>query len=979
MDTRNQNNLHCGFVNIQSVGNKTIEIRELIVEKSFDVLAIAETWLGVNDKAKIHDMTPSTHTFLHVPRANRRGGGVGIFINNEFQQIKLLAPQTFNTFESLAASFLVNGNLRHIFIVVYRPPQTSSVVFIEEFITYLEHFHDTDNIYICGDFNLRIDDVNDQHSKTFIDMMSAQQLLNKVHEPTSQSGHILDLVFCDSILARIHHLEVEPDFATSPCHKLITFMIEVRRNSKSRKSITYRNKTTLDSSILVDTVIEKICSEISSNCLHTLDTVRKVEDCLDCLVPLYTNTLRSEYENMCPVITKVIIEKDNTPWFNAQIMNAIKIRRHKEKIWRRVRTDQSRREYVSTKSLVNKLIRKRKCMYYKQKITEAGTDAKRLYSVLNNLTGKSCVKKLPDGHSDMDLANDFMKSFDGKIRNIVSSLEGAEQAHHVTYMPDIPYVGLTSFSEISIDALKTLLKNIKKTYCLRDPFPMSDVANGEDFLKLSSVLLKIVNLSVRDCVFPESEKLAIVKPTLKSKLDRQCLSSYRPVSNLSFLSKVIECVIHEQLMDYLSTINALPDNQSAYRKLHSTETALCSVTNDILCMMDEGKCGVLILLDLSAAFDTVVHDLLLEDLQIIGVRDRALQYLRNYLVNRSYCVQVGNSFSEQCQLNRGVPQGSVLGPVLFSIYTMELSFILKDFNVTFALYADDTQFYLTVNNILDTEITLTRIMGLIKRWMNKKQLKLNEGKTECLLVGKKCGLRRFNEVQCLHVNGTNIYLSDKVKNLGVLVDKYLSLNDQINEAVRVARYNLRNIAFIRKYLDEHSIKSLVQNHVIAKLDYCNSLYYNLPNYQLRKLQLTMNRAARMIKHVLPRDRITPVLIELHWLPVKARIIYKICVLTYQVMNTGMPAYLRKLLHPFEVGTGVVVRHAADEYRLNEPRCLSDVGFRAFRVCAPRLYNRLPVQVKASNNINLFKKRLKTFLFREAYDMSDMTVTEQYSV
>ena len=175
------------------------------------------------------------------------------------------------------------------------------------------------------------------------------------------------------------------------------------------------------------------------------------------------------------------------------------------------------------------------------------------------------------------------------------------------------------------------------------------------------------------------------------------------------------------------------------------------------------------------------------------------------------------------------------------------------------------------------------------------------------------------------------------------------------------------------------MKVLIQNDVIKKLDYCITLYYNLPKYQLRKLQLTMNRAARLIKHVSPRNRITPVLIALHWLPIKPRILYKICVLTHQVMITDEPVYLRNLLHPFAVGANVVVRHAADKYCLNEPRCYTDLGFRAFQVCAPRLYNRLPVQVKASNSIALFKKALKTFLFRDAYDLSDMTVTDHYVV
>lgn len=162
MDTRSQSNLICGFVNIQSVGNKTIEIRVLIVEKSFDILALAETWLSAHDKAKIHEMTSNTHLFT-CSQSKQGGGGVGILINNELPQIKLLSLPKFDTFESMAVSFLVNGNHKQIFVVVYRPPQTSRAVFIEEFTTYLEHFDNAkDSIFICGDFNFKID-VNDQH------------------------------------------------------------------------------------------------------------------------------------------------------------------------------------------------------------------------------------------------------------------------------------------------------------------------------------------------------------------------------------------------------------------------------------------------------------------------------------------------------------------------------------------------------------------------------------------------------------------------------------------------------------------------------------------------------------------------------------------------------------------------------------------------------------------------------------------------
>ena len=137
------------------------------------------------------------------------------------------------------------------------------------------------------------------------------------------------------------------------------------------------------------------------------------------------------------------------------------------------------------------------------------------------------------------------------------------------------------------------------------------------------------------------------------------------------MSKIIENVILNQLFDHLNAVQALPDSQSAYRRLYSTETTMCSVINDLLVLMDNGKCGVLILLDLSAAFDTVVHTLLLDDCRAIGIEGNALDYIQSYLENRTYCVQIGKSFSSVRHLERGIPQGSVLGPILFCIYTIE--------------------------------------------------------------------------------------------------------------------------------------------------------------------------------------------------------------------------------------------------------------------------------------------------------------------
>ena len=508
---------------------------------------------------------------------------------------------------------------------------------------------------------------------------------------------------------------------------------------------------------------------------------------------------------------------------------------------------------------------------------------------------------------------------------------------------------------------------------------MTDIEEASNFKEIMKVYHKIVNMSLTQAMFPVSEKFAYVKPTIEGKADHQCLNSYRPISNLSFLSKIIESVVHRQLMEHLEKIDVLPENQSAYRKNHSTESALCSVMNDLLKIIDSGKCGILILLDLSAAFDTVVHEFLLEDLVAIGVTEDALKWFESYLSGRKFCVAIAKEESESRQQIRGVPQGSVLGPTLFSIYTIELSWILSKHKVKFKFFADDTQFYFVVENEQLMVQKINNIMAEVKLWMDKKKLKLNEGKTECMMIGTRQALEKFNHFQKLHVNDTEIEMAKTVRNLGFIFDQQLTLRDNVQSIIRTANYHIRNIAFIKRYLDVDSLKMLVNNYVITRLDYCNSLYYELPVYLLKGIQRVFNKAARLIVNKPPWERITPVLIGLHWLPIKARITFKICVLTYLALNEGVPKYLKEYLVSFSIDSKMVLRHSADKHRLHEPRAKLELGKRAYEYAAPRLYNSLPNNVKESGNISIFRKRLKTYLFEQCFDLDTEAIKHPYKI
>ena len=221
-------------------------------------------------------------------------------------------------------------------------------------------------------------------------------------------------------------------------------------------------------------------------------------------------------------------------------------------------------------------------------------------------------------------------------------------------------------------------------------------------------------------------------------------------------------------------------------------------------------------------------------------------------------------------------------------------------------------------------------------------------------------------------------LTKRIRNLGITFDQEMSMRDQIQNTVKVGNYHLRNIAFIKQYLDTDTMKILMNNYVITRLDYCNSLTNKLPDYLLKKLQVLLNRAARMIANVRPWISAAPTLIELHWLPIKARIEYKICLLTHQAVVNGKPSYLKECLIPYWTKSDMITRISADNHRLIEPSLNLELGRRAFACSAPRLYNKLPSKVKDRKNIDTFKKDLKTSIFRKCYDLVSKEIEDDYN-
>ena len=653
--------------------------------------------------------------------------------------------------------------------------------------------------------------------------------------------------------------------------------------------------------------------------------------------------------------------------------------RYAEKKYRQDKTNEIKHnEFRRLRQFKCELVTRTKAFYYMKKLNECGKDSSKIYGQLNILLGKNKKSNiLPSGKLSLPLANDFKNFFIDKIDEIMRGFDNCNNAEVIFSIPDFPLNTMYVLAPVTIEQIFTFIKKMNKTFCRNDAFDIKTF-DSEQLEKIAEYFCDLVNCSFKSGVFPECEKLAFVRPMLKKDSDPDILTSYRPLYNTSFLSKVMEYACLQQLLKHLNNFDCLPQFQSAYRQFHSVETALCRVYNDLICNKAEGKCSILVLLDLSAAFDTVDHHTLLCDLENLGITGFALSWFKTYLTDRNFKVVVNDEESEIGNMKYGVPQGTILGPVLFIIYTLTLQYMLKYYNVTYHFYADDTQIYFKLDSKDQSISKLNSVLNAVQTWMFKRKLKLNKDKTNIMVVGNPLQLRNIDFPSILKLDQTDINLSKKLKNLGVIFDENLTLKYQVAAVKKKAIGGLINIAKISKFIDRESKLKLVHSLILTQIDFCNALLYGLPNTDLHGLQMILNAAVRIIMNM-PRystDRITPRAIELHFLPVKARIEYKICLLAHKSLLSGEPRYLKNLLQPVPISS---LRSSASN-RLIEPFLSRQITQeRAFGHCAPRLYNQLPYELRNIDDLSTFKKKLKTYLFGRAYDMESLDTRHEYKV
>uniref|UniRef100_A0A8C5GQG5 Reverse transcriptase domain-containing protein n=1 Tax=Gouania willdenowi TaxID=441366 RepID=A0A8C5GQG5_GOUWI len=553
----------------------------------------------------------------------------------------------------------------------------------------------------------------------------------------------------------------------------------------------------------------------------------------------------------------------------------------------------------------------------------------------------------------------FLNFFVNKVEDIRASITTPLVSLCTSVAPVSTW---SSFSPVSLQDIQDLVRKMKPTSSPVDIIPTSLLLNVFD--EVGPWLVKLINLSLKSGTVSSYFKHALVNPILKKpNLDPGQPINYRPISKLPFMSKMMEKVVAKQLTSIMEDNDLYDKYQSGFRSIHSTETALVKVSSDVMMAADSGRYTVLTLLDLTSAFDTVDHNTLIHRLKSeMGFSGAVLQWFASYINGRTFNVAFNDVMSNVSTLSCGVPQGSVLGPVLFLLYLMPLGRLIRGFkNVSYHFYADDIQLYCSFN---DSEFhflpEFLDCISCIKNWFSSNYLHINPNKTETLIIApdKKIPLIK-NSLGDL---GSSVKSS--IRNLGVVFNQSMSLEGHCRQLTKNCFYHLRNISKVRHLLSKPDLELVIHAFISSRIDYCNSVFTCFNKSTLCKLQMVQNAAARLLTGTSRTSHITPILSSLHWLPVNFRIEYKILVLTFRALHGQAPLYISDMLCPYTSGRSL---RSSGQGLLRFPKTkFKTRGDLAFQAAAPRLWNGLPQSLREMNCVDTFKKHLKTSLFKKAF-------------
>ena len=940
------NNIRSLRKNFEDLQNQVLS--ELTID--FSIIGVTETRIYDSDGLDLIPSLPG-YCFESVPTP-LSAGGVGFYINNKLRY-KIISCISNTSFQALWIEIL-NPKAKNIICgIVYRQ-HNNPEAFLEYLSNALEDICCTNKkIFLMGDFNidlLRYETCS--YSQTLIELSQSLSFFPTIDKPTRVYGNSATLI--DNIFSNdLDNFLISGNIVTDVSDHFVQFCISTSRyeNYYSRPNSQFRDYSKFNANrFIADLHLVDWKAIVSKNEVNTSFSsfYKKLNKIVNKHAPLKKLSRRRLKIISKPWITKglrVSINKKNSYLLN-----------------------NNRELYRIYRNKLTSLIRLSKKNYYYNYFESNLNNAKQTWKGINELISKNknkqrtirCLKSnnvngLTFDPKDMsNIMNRYFAEIGSKLANNIPSTNnsitdylGRPINNAFSFLPIIP--------EEIYDEINTLSNN-KASGLYSCPIKL---------LKLGVTLLGepltiLLNKSIETGTYPNKLKIAKVIPIYKAD-DESSPENYRPISLLSICNRIFEKLIYNRLINFIEKFDLLCDSQYGFRCNHSTQHAIIDITQKIQQNMDQGKytCGIFI--DLKKAFDTVDHNILLSKLNHYGIRGIFHDWFKSYLSNRKQTVCLDGIISEKESTSCGVPQGSVLGPLLFLIYINDIQNSSSVFS--FHLFADDTSILFEHKNLQHLQNMVNQELLKLCDWLRTNKLSLNVKKTNFVMFRPRQKQLPFVPKIRLIDNSNNPFeleSKDCMKYLGILIDSHMSWNQHINYISQKISRTVGIIAKLRHYVPRGTLLNIMKSFIDPYITYGICSWGQCAKKNLNRLLILQKRALRLINFSKSREHAVPFFIQARTLPLSFLYFERMCIMLHDIYNNNAPTNLNKLFKLSSESHHYETRSTSNQCFYVES-INTETMRHSFVFSGSKIWNGLPTSLKKLRKAQ-FKTKIKNTLF-----------------
>ena len=931
-------NLTLGLLNVRSIFYKVTEVDILCNKHRFDILAINETWL--NSNIEDSEISIPGYNILRNDRPTH-GGGVAFYIKKE---IKFKAREDIYKRHSLESCWIELSTKQGPLLIgtVYRPPSANNVYY-DKFLDMLNDVStEGKDIILLGDLNLNC--LNHASNKTIssleamYDMKQLVKSSTRIYPMTNSQGQ---LYFKESLIDIV--LSTLPNFhkCTSVIKSSLSdhFLVKTKINIQPaivHKTVTYRDYNKFDADSFTKDLL-------NSNTLKEVTSIQDTEYAWGHFKNIFMNICNKH----APLKTRrVRIRK--CPWINTEILKHIHSRDYAHRKYLKTKDENDHKAYKMLRNKTTSLIRNTKRSYYETKINDNSSNPSQMWNIINDI-----LPAKPKDCQYIHTPDQYNKYFCEVGSKISNSFTSSKLKYQWIGQDSIYRLNFMSVTKEQVQKeLESLSTNTSLDIIYMDCKLLNLAANV-----ISQYLSHILNLSINQSVVCKDWKMARVIPAYKNKGNKEDLCNYRPISNISHIAKVVEKLINKQLMNYLIKYDLISEAQSAYRPKHSTVTALHRVMEDWLEALNDGCEVGICFLDTTKCFDSISHKILLDKLKRYGIQNDEHKWFISYLKNRTQKVMINNQYSQSGTLSTGVPQGSILGPTLFTLFINDLpNFTIK---ASVSIYSDDVLLYYIGKDLSDVKVYLQSAMNSISEWFCRNKLLLSTDKCGTMLITNKKSDMKLE----LTLNGSFIKEVDQFKYLGVIFDSQLKFDNHVQSKIPKIRKQLGALRRLSTFVSRPVLQYIYQTVIQPSLDYGITVWGLCSESSRKLINKQQYLAARIILNNFDYDNYEGQQLcgELNWRSFQDRLEYMTCCTIYKCIHGLFPNYLSDhILYEFEVHDYNTRGAINNDLYLPLPK-IEKYKMSLFFYGA-KIWNTLTNSLRDSSNILSFKKNYKRLYF-----------------